>query len=86
MTDYHLVYRHEGAHLDRPSGLLRRVRDGTGEVVAEDAYHPLTGWSRTDYWLRTARGEPDKYLVRVDEERAQEIVRYFDDLWRGRTE
>ena len=52
--------------------------------MADDAYHPRTGWRTTDYWLRTARGEPDKHLVPVDEKRAQELQQHFDRMWADR--
>ena len=85
-TEYYAVYRDEDQPPERPSGVYRRMYDGAGRSVADDAYHPRTGWRTTDYWLRTARGEPDKHLVPVDEKRAQELQQHFDRMWAGREE
>lgn len=79
-TTYYRVYYEADEPYDRPKGLYRREHDAAGRVVASEAYHPRTGWSHTDYWLRTARGEPDKHLVKVDEEAALETVAHFDVL------
>ena len=85
-TEYFAVYDDEDDPLDDPGGLFRRANDETGRLTASDAYHPRTGWQLTDYWLRTARGEPDLHLVPVDERRAQEIQELFDRIWAGRQE
>jgi hypothetical protein len=37
----------------------------------------------TDYWIRVARGEPDKHLIEVDEVAAKETQKYFDGLHGG---
>ena len=62
-------------------GLFRRRYDERGQGVGEEAYHPRDGWRLTDYWLRTARGEPDRHLVEVAEDEACETVLHFDRLW-----
>ncbi len=75
---WYLVYPSEDAPRDMPWGLYRRVREG-GRVVQEQAYHPKTGWHRTDYWLKTKfLGEPDKYLLEVDEQQAMQAQGSFD--------
>lgn len=79
MREYYAVYYDEQDDPARPVGLYRRGGGGDSE-----SYHPRTGWSHTDYWLRIRRGEPDKHLVPVDEARALEVQHYFDEAWRDR--
>lgn len=76
-TSYYLVYLDERDPPDQPIALYRRQRDDDARLVADESYHPRTGWSPTDYWLRTARGEPDRHLVEVDEGRAVEAQQAF---------
>lgn len=83
-TEYFAVYRNEDQPADRPSGLYRRVYDDSGRGVGDDAYHPRTGWHLTDYWLRIGRGEPDRHLVPVDEQPAQQLQQHFDRIWAER--
>lgn len=76
-TTYYLVYRDEQAPADRPWGLYRRVYED-GRVVAEDSYHPRTGWSQTNYWMAIAfKGESERHLVEVDEQRAVQAQEAF---------
>jgi len=82
-TTYYRVYYDGNEPYEHPKGLYRRVRDDAGRVVASEAYHPRTGWSHTDYWLRTARGEPDKHLVEVDGAAAGKTRAQFDALHAG---
>ena len=69
-TTYYLVYADEQAPPDKPRGLYRRVFSD-GRIIASEADHPRLGWHQTDYWLRLQfKGEGDKHLVEVDEQRA----------------
>lgn len=78
VVKYYRVYPDQDAPADRPWGLYRRIwQDDV--VVGEDSYHPRTGWSRTHYWMTTARGEPDKFLVEVDAVAAEQTRRAFQD-------
>lgn len=79
-TTYYLVFTNESSPRDRPRGLYRQeFRDGL--CVGEHAYHPRTGWHDTDYWSGVQyRGADEKFLVEVDEGRAQEVRSAFDRL------
>lgn len=81
-TTWYRVFRDEAeAEL---IGLYRRRYDDDGTGVGDEAYHPRDGWHATAYWLRTARGEPDRHLVEVSEDRAWETVLDFDRRWADR--
>ena len=65
----------QGATVDRPQGLLRRLEYDNG--WEDEGLHRDMSWRRTSLIIEQENGSTDEDLVVVSHEQASKIVRYF---------
>jgi len=65
----------QGATVDRPQGLLRRLEHDDGPE--DEGLHRDMSWRRTPLIIEHENGSTDEELVEVSHEQAGRIVQYF---------
>jgi hypothetical protein len=65
----------QGATVDRPLGLLRRLEYDNG--WEDEGLNRDMSWRRTPLIIEQENGSTDEDLVEVSHEQASKIVRYF---------
>ena len=65
----------EGATIDHPQGLLRRLEHDDGPE--DEGLHRDMSWRRTPLIIERENGSTDEDLVQVSHEQASKIVQYF---------
>ena len=65
----------QGATVDRPQGLLRRLQYDNG--WEDEGLNRDLSWRRTSLIIEQENGSTDEQLVQVSHEQAGRIVQYF---------
>ena len=65
----------DGATVDRPQGLLRRLEHDDGPE--DEGLNRDLSWRRTSLIIEQENGSTDEQLVQVSHEQASRIVEYF---------
>jgi hypothetical protein len=71
----------EGASIDRPQGLLRRLEHDDGPE--DEGLQKDMGWHRTSLIVEYEHGSSDEDLVVVSHEQASKIVEYLGKKFAG---